>query len=177
MVSFLPCRVRSPGGGARTCADSRYQPAVARIARGTGHHRNGMRFGFIDANNSDAGDEHGIVFRNCRSPGNRRSLLHSDDDGKCVHHPDGRRSVDDDVNGRRYRYHVGRNHVRYSPVTKNDNARTGTAALAGTANAGSYCVNVYDSGNVPEESEVSYEVTAGASLRCRRRAEPVRAHE
>ena len=43
-------------------------------------------------------------------------------------------------------------------VIKNDNARTGTAALAGTANAGSYCVNVYDSGNVPEESEVSYEV-------------------
>lgn len=42
--------------------------------------------------------------------------------------------------------------------TKNDNARTGTAALAGTANAGNYCVNVYDSGNVPEDWEVSYEV-------------------
>jgi hypothetical protein len=41
---------------------------------------------------------------------------------------------------------------------KNDNARSGASALTGTANAGSYCVNVYDSGNVPEDGEVSYEV-------------------
>jgi hypothetical protein len=41
---------------------------------------------------------------------------------------------------------------------KNDNARTGAPALTGTANAGSYCVNVYDSGNVPVDGEVSYEV-------------------
>jgi hypothetical protein len=43
-------------------------------------------------------------------------------------------------------------------TTKNDNARTGAVALTGTANAGSYCVNVYDSGNVPEDWEVTYEV-------------------
>jgi hypothetical protein len=43
-------------------------------------------------------------------------------------------------------------------TTKNDNARTGVVALTGTANAGSYCVNVYDSGNVPEDWEVTYEV-------------------
>jgi hypothetical protein len=42
--------------------------------------------------------------------------------------------------------------------TKNDNVRTGAVALTGTANAGNYCVNVYDSGNVPEDWEVSYEV-------------------
>lgn len=43
-------------------------------------------------------------------------------------------------------------------TTRNDNARTGAVALTGTANAGSYCVNVYDSGNVPEDWEVTYEV-------------------
>jgi hypothetical protein len=42
--------------------------------------------------------------------------------------------------------------------TKNDNARTGVAALAGTATAGNYCVNVYDSGNIPEGGQVTYEV-------------------
>lgn len=46
----------------------------------------------------------------------------------------------------------------YASSTKNDNARTGVTALTGTANAGSYCVNVFDSGNVPEEWQVSYEV-------------------
>ena len=42
--------------------------------------------------------------------------------------------------------------------SKNDNARSGTTALTGTANAGSYCVNVYDSGNVPADWEISYNV-------------------
>ena len=43
-------------------------------------------------------------------------------------------------------------------TVKNDNARGGSVSLTGTANAGSYCVNVYDSGNVPEDWEVSYEI-------------------
>jgi hypothetical protein len=43
-------------------------------------------------------------------------------------------------------------------ITKNDNARSGTTALTGTAAAGSYCVNVYDSGNIPEASSVDYTI-------------------
>ena len=43
-------------------------------------------------------------------------------------------------------------------VSKNDNARTGTTALAGTATSGSYCVIVYDSGNVPDGWSVSFTV-------------------
>jgi hypothetical protein len=43
-------------------------------------------------------------------------------------------------------------------IAKNDNARAGATALSGTANAGSYCVLVYDSGNIPEDSSVSFEV-------------------
>ena len=40
----------------------------------------------------------------------------------------------------------------------NDNARVGSAALSGTADAGSYCVLVYDSGNVPGNFAVSYTI-------------------
>ena len=43
-------------------------------------------------------------------------------------------------------------------ISKNDNARAGATALTGTANAGSYCVLVYDSGNIPEDASVSFEV-------------------
>ena len=43
-------------------------------------------------------------------------------------------------------------------ITKNDNARSGTTALSGTATAGNYCVTVYDSGNVPSGSTVSFSV-------------------
>lgn len=43
-------------------------------------------------------------------------------------------------------------------ISKNDNARTGAAALSGTATAGNYCVTVYDSGNVPEGWTVSFSV-------------------
>jgi hypothetical protein len=41
---------------------------------------------------------------------------------------------------------------------KNDNARAGSVALSGTAGAGSYCVEVYDSGNVPPNFAVTYGV-------------------
>jgi hypothetical protein len=43
-------------------------------------------------------------------------------------------------------------------IAKNDDARTGVTALTGTANAGTYCVLVYDSGNIPEDGSVSYQV-------------------
>jgi hypothetical protein len=41
---------------------------------------------------------------------------------------------------------------------KNDNARAGFVGLSGTAGAGSYCVDVYDSGNVPPNFAVTYAV-------------------
>ena len=45
-------------------------------------------------------------------------------------------------------------------LTQNDNARANnTAALEGTAVAGNYCVRVYDSGNIPESTTVSYTIT------------------
>jgi hypothetical protein len=43
-------------------------------------------------------------------------------------------------------------------IAKNDNARSGATALSGTATAGDYCVQVYDSGNVPDTWSVSYTV-------------------
>jgi hypothetical protein len=43
-------------------------------------------------------------------------------------------------------------------IAKNDNARSGAGALTGTAVAGNYCVKVYDSGNVPESSSVTYTI-------------------
>ena len=45
-----------------------------------------------------------------------------------------------------------------TPISKNDNARAGVAALNGTATAGNYCVTVYDSGNVPDGWTVSFAV-------------------
>jgi hypothetical protein len=44
-------------------------------------------------------------------------------------------------------------------VTQNDNARTSVAALQGIAVAGNYCIRVYDSGNVPVSTTVTYTVT------------------
>ena len=46
-----------------------------------------------------------------------------------------------------------------STLTQNDNARASAAALQGTATAGSYCIRVYDSGNVPISTTVTYTVT------------------
>ena len=43
-------------------------------------------------------------------------------------------------------------------VAENANARSGTAALNGTATAGNYCVQLYDSGNVPADWTVDYTV-------------------
>jgi hypothetical protein len=48
-----------------------------------------------------------------------------------------------------------------SAVAKNDNARSGGTALTGTAAAGSYCVEVYDSGNIPDSTTVTYTVQVG----------------
>lgn len=41
---------------------------------------------------------------------------------------------------------------------KNDNARAGVVALAGTAVAGNYCARIYDPGNVPSDWTVTYTV-------------------
>jgi len=47
-----------------------------------------------------------------------------------------------------------------STLTQNDNARANsTAALQGTAASGNYCIRVYDSGNVPVSTTVSYTLT------------------
>jgi hypothetical protein len=43
-------------------------------------------------------------------------------------------------------------------IAKNDNARASTTALAGTATPGSYCVAVYDSGNISAGGQVSFTV-------------------
>lgn len=43
-------------------------------------------------------------------------------------------------------------------AAKNDNARAGSVALNGTAVAGNYCAQVYDSGNVPANTTVTYTI-------------------
>jgi hypothetical protein len=43
-------------------------------------------------------------------------------------------------------------------ISKNDNARAGSTALTGTAATGSYCVRVYDSGNIPDGTSATYTV-------------------
>lgn len=43
-------------------------------------------------------------------------------------------------------------------IAKNENARSSATALTGTATSGSYCVKIYDSGNVPAGWTVSYTV-------------------
>jgi hypothetical protein len=45
-----------------------------------------------------------------------------------------------------------------SDIAKNDNARSGATALSGTAAVGSYCVRVFDAGNVPSATSVTYSV-------------------
>jgi hypothetical protein len=47
-----------------------------------------------------------------------------------------------------------------STLTQNDNARANTTvALQGTAASGNYCIRVYDSGNIPVSTTVSYTIT------------------
>lgn len=43
-------------------------------------------------------------------------------------------------------------------LASNDNARTGATALTGIVSANSYCVKVYDSGNIPDSSSATYTV-------------------
>jgi hypothetical protein len=45
-----------------------------------------------------------------------------------------------------------------SSLSSNTDARSGATALTGTAATGSYCVRVYDSGNVPTDWTVEYTV-------------------
>lgn len=43
-------------------------------------------------------------------------------------------------------------------VSQNDTGRSGRTALSGTPNSGSYCVRVYDAGNIPAGTTASYTV-------------------
>lgn len=45
-----------------------------------------------------------------------------------------------------------------SDIAQNTNAKSGTTALSGTAAAGSYCVRVFDAGNIPAGTSVTYTV-------------------
>jgi hypothetical protein len=45
-----------------------------------------------------------------------------------------------------------------SDIAQNNNARSGTTALSGTAAVGSYCVRVFDAGNIPGATSVTYSV-------------------
>ena len=43
-------------------------------------------------------------------------------------------------------------------ISQTTDARSGSVALTGTAATGNYCVRVYDSGNIPSATDVSYSV-------------------
>jgi hypothetical protein len=45
-----------------------------------------------------------------------------------------------------------------SDIAQNNNARSGSTALSGTAAIGSYCVRVFDAGNIPADTSVTYTV-------------------
>jgi hypothetical protein len=45
-----------------------------------------------------------------------------------------------------------------SQFADNKDARAGATALTGTAAAGSYCIRVYDSGNIPADWSVAYSI-------------------
>lgn len=45
-----------------------------------------------------------------------------------------------------------------SDIAQNNNAKSGTTALTGTAAVGSYCVRVFDAGNIPADTTVTYTV-------------------
>jgi len=42
--------------------------------------------------------------------------------------------------------------------TQNDSAKNGSTALSGTAGAGSFCIRVYDGGNIGSDTTVTYTV-------------------
>lgn len=43
-------------------------------------------------------------------------------------------------------------------VSQNDTARSGNTAISGTSNSGSYCIRVYDGGNIPSGVTATYTV-------------------
>ena len=43
-------------------------------------------------------------------------------------------------------------------IAQNTNAKSGTTALSGNAAVGSYCVRVFDAGNIPADTSVTYTV-------------------
>lgn len=43
-------------------------------------------------------------------------------------------------------------------VSQNDTARSGSTSLSGTSNSGSYCLRVYDGGNIPTGGTALYTV-------------------
>jgi len=45
-----------------------------------------------------------------------------------------------------------------SDIAQNTNAKSGTTALTGTAAVGSYCIRVFDAGNIPVDTTVTYTV-------------------
>jgi ABC-type glycerol-3-phosphate transport system substrate-binding protein len=45
-----------------------------------------------------------------------------------------------------------------SDIAQNTNAKSGTTALSGNAAVGSYCVRVFDAGNIPADTSVTYTV-------------------
>ena len=45
-----------------------------------------------------------------------------------------------------------------SDIAQTNNAKSGTTALSGTAAVGSYCVRVFDAGNIPADTSVTYTV-------------------
>ena len=45
-----------------------------------------------------------------------------------------------------------------SDIAQNTNSKSGATALSGTAAVGGYCVRVFDAGNIPAETEVTYTV-------------------
>jgi len=45
-----------------------------------------------------------------------------------------------------------------SDIAQNTNAKSGTTALSGNAAVGSYCVRVFDAGNIPADTQVTYTV-------------------
>ncbi len=45
-----------------------------------------------------------------------------------------------------------------SDIAQNNNAKSGTTALSGTAAVGGYCIRVFDAGNIPVGTTVTYTV-------------------
>ncbi len=46
-----------------------------------------------------------------------------------------------------------------SVISQSDNVRVGTSGLTGTAVAGNFCAKVYDSGNIPDNTTITYTIS------------------